>query len=204
MATLINDPILEDRLLEERRASGGDRYDEVWDGVYVMSPLADDEHQDLAAGLTFAFYATVSVAGLGRVRPGVNVTDREDDWRKNYRCPDVVVFLNDTSAQNRGSHWLGGPDFAVEIASPGDRSRDKLAFYARVGTRELLLIDRDPWVVELYRLQEGVLTLAGTSRLETSEPLASTVLPLSFRLVPWEGRPRVEVVHQGDRQRWMV
>ena len=24
---------------------------------------------------------------------GTNVSDREDDWRKNFRCPDVAVFL---------------------------------------------------------------------------------------------------------------
>ncbi len=28
------------RLIRQRRDSGSDRWDEVWDGVYVMPPLA--------------------------------------------------------------------------------------------------------------------------------------------------------------------
>ena len=31
-------------LIERRRETGRDRYDEVWDGVYVMAPLATNEH----------------------------------------------------------------------------------------------------------------------------------------------------------------
>ena len=89
---------------------------------------------------------------LGKVMAGVNVSDREHGWKKNYRCPDVVVFLNHTKAVDCDTFWFGGPDFAVEIASPGDRSREKLEFYAKVGTRELLLVDRKPWSLELYRL----------------------------------------------------
>ena len=33
MPLLIDDPKLEARLLKRRRLMGGDRYDEVWDGV---------------------------------------------------------------------------------------------------------------------------------------------------------------------------
>ena len=47
MATLVIDPGLERALLERRRASRGDRWDEVWDGVYVMAPLPNMEHQEL-------------------------------------------------------------------------------------------------------------------------------------------------------------
>ena len=45
MAMLSVNPVDLAHLIRERRECGGDRYDEVWDGVYVMSPLADNEHQ---------------------------------------------------------------------------------------------------------------------------------------------------------------
>ena len=45
MTALINDPKLEEKLIAKRQAAGADKFDEVWDGVYVMSPLANDEHQ---------------------------------------------------------------------------------------------------------------------------------------------------------------
>ncbi|CAN5905918.1 hypothetical protein BH23PLA1_BH23PLA1_22960 [soil metagenome] len=205
MATMILDPELAERLKRERQESGGDRYDEVWEGVYVMSLLANDEHQEVVGGLASVFQIVIAWPGLGESRPGVNVSDRSEDWTHNYRCPDIAVFLKNTTARNLDTHWLGGPDFAVEITSRGDRSRDKIPFYAAVDTRELLIVDRFPWKLELYRLEEGALGLVATSTPEESEPLLSAVLPLSFRLQSAEGRrPRIEVAHQDGEQRWTV
>src|SRR5438094_7815128 len=119
MAALVLNQLLARRLLEERRASGADRFDEVWEGTYVMAPLADDEHQEIQAGLVAVFQLMLEWGAKGLVRAGVNVSDREEDWQFNYRCPDVVAFLRESTARNCGTHWLGGPDFAVEILSPG-------------------------------------------------------------------------------------
>ena len=38
-------------LIKDRRARGIDRFDEVWDGIYIMSPIADNEHQFVAGNL---------------------------------------------------------------------------------------------------------------------------------------------------------
>lgn len=143
MAMLVLDHLFEEQVRADRKERGIDKHDEVWDGVYVMSPLANNEHQEIVFGLNTVLQIVAARTGLGKVCPGVNVSDRED-WTHNYRCPDVVVFLQGTSAINRGTFWLGGPDFAVEILSEGDRARAKLPFYAKVGVRELLFVDRDP------------------------------------------------------------
>ncbi|MBX6313173.1 MAG: Uma2 family endonuclease [Isosphaeraceae bacterium] len=173
MAMVICDHDLAEHLREERKRTGADRYDEVWDGVYVVMPLPNDEHQEIVGGLVSILHVVVGWPGLGDVRPGVNVSDRDDDWTQNYRCSDVVVFLQGTAAITRGAYWLGGPDFTIEVLSKDDRTREKLPFYARVGVRELLLIDRDPWALELYRLQEEQLRPAGRSTPESPELLAS-------------------------------
>lgn len=204
MVVHVNDPLLEQHLKAERQLTGADRFDEVWEGIYMMAPLADDEHQELQARLTAVFQTVVGWSGLGLVRAGVNVSDRDDDWRFNYRCPDVVVFLPNTTAQNKGSHWLGGPDFAVEIVSRYDRSRDKLSFYADVSVRELLLVDRSPWALELYRLDNGRLVLDATSTLANPQVLRSQLMPLSFKLIPSSPRPVIEVLHSDGKQRWLV
>ena len=138
------------------------------------------------------------------MQAGANVSDREKDWTTNYRCPDVVVVLPGGAARDCRTHWFGGPDFCVEIASHGDRSRDKLDFYAAIGVRELLLVDRDPWGLELYRLADGRLDLVGRSNLSAAAVLASAVVPTSFRLVPGTARPRIEVTHHDGVQRWLV
>jgi Uma2 family endonuclease len=204
MDLMVLDPDVRKRLIAQRRACGGDRFDEVWEGVYMMAPLANDEHQDLQTGLVVALHWVVQRPGLGLVRAGVNVSDREKGWKSNYRCPDVVVFLTGTSARNCDTHWLGGPDLAVEIVSPRDRSREKVDFYTRVGVRELLVIDRKPWALELYRLGPTGLTSVGTSDPAKPASLASSVVPLSFRLAPGAPRPRVELHHRDGLQKWDV
>lgn len=202
MAVYITDTDLEERLKAEREASGADRFDEAWEGVYFMPPLANNEHQDLATRLAIAIHPALDQNA--KVYVGVNVSDREEDWKYNYRCPDVAVYLQGSPAKDCGTHWCGGPDFACEIVSPRDRSREKLAFYAAVGVRELLLIDRDPWQLELHELRAGELTLTGRSTLEQPTLLASRILPLRFRLVPGRARPHIEVTRGDGTSKWMI
>ncbi len=203
MPMLVLDPCVQDRLRAERAETGADRWDEVWDGVYVMSPLPNNEHQVVVSKFTGIFEIVIGFPGLGEVSPGVNVSDR-DDWTHNYRCPDVTVYLYGSAAVDRGTYWLGGPDFAVEVVSPDDRVRDKIPFYEGVSVRELLVVDRDPWALELFRLREGRLVSVGVSTPEHPDLLVSTVLPLVFRLVAGEGRPRIDVMHADGRQRWTI
>ncbi|MBX6315906.1 MAG: Uma2 family endonuclease [Isosphaeraceae bacterium] len=52
------------------------------------------------------------------------------------------------------THWCGGrPDFVVEVLSRGDRAHEMLGLCATFGVRALLLIDRDPWALELHSLR---------------------------------------------------
>lgn len=45
MNGLVADPQISEKLIAERKALGLDRFDEVWEGVYVMPPMANNEHQ---------------------------------------------------------------------------------------------------------------------------------------------------------------
>lgn len=204
MTALVIDPRLEAQLIAERQASGADKFDEVWEGVYVMSPLANDEHQYLVKELTAVLTLVVDWQKLGQTRPGTNISDRKDDWTKNYRCPDVAVFLNDTTAENCGAFWLGGPDFAIEIVSPGDRVLEKLPFYASVQTRELLIIDRDPWTLTLYRHAKDEMVEQTKSTLSNGNVLTSQVVPLSFQLCQPNGVSAIRIQHQDQKQAWLV
>jgi len=204
MPVLVFDPTVEQRLKEERQASGADRYDEVWEGVYMMAPLADNEHQELQLQLGGVFALAVVWSGIGRAQTGANVSDREDGWEHNYRIPDVVAVLPGSRARDRGTHWCGGPDFCVEILSPGDRSRQKLDFYAQIGVRELLLVGRGPWELELYRLKDARLERVGVPEPVGGGRVISEIVPLSFRLTPGSPRPRIEISHHDGNQRWLV
>ena len=204
MTMVILDRAAAGELIRQRRAAGNDRWDEVWDGVYLVLPNPNIEHQDIATGLSAVFRIAIDWAGLGKVYQGVNVSDRSDDWTQNYRCPDVAVYLKENRSEPRGAYWMGGPDFAVEIVSPDDRSREKFKFYAKVGVRELLLIDREPWAIELYQRRELDWMLAAASSPGRSEVVLSEVLPLTFQLVQGTTRPLLEIRHADGVQRWSV
>ena len=203
MATLILDRELAEQIRVKRAESGGDRWDEVWEGTYVMAPLPNNEHQAFVNKLATILQLVVNWE-RDSVFPGANVSDQPDDWTFNYRCPDVAVYLHGNPAKDRGTHWLGGPDLAIEILSPDDRSYDKIPFYESVGTRELLLIDRHPWQIELLRLDGDQLVSAGVSRPEDQHAIRSMVLPITFQLLPASGRPQLVVSVVGDDRRWII
>ena len=202
MSVLIHDPDLAADVLKAREESDGDRYTEVWDGVVVMPAVPNNEHQHLVMRLGSAFSAVVDWDAGDGVLPGANVSDRDVGWKQNYRCPDVVVALAGGRARDCGTHWCGGPDLVVEIESPGQDARDKLDFYAAVGCREVLLIDRDPWALELYRLVGDAYSLVGRVEGKGGGDVKSDVLPLTFAFTPGKLRPAIAITHATTGQTW--
>jgi Uma2 family endonuclease len=151
------------------------------------------------------FGEVVTRPGLGIVYPGANVSDRGSDWKSNYRVPDLVVVLAGSRAISHNTHLQGGPDFLVEIESPGDDSEEKVPFYGQLGVRELLLIHRDKRTLRLLRLAGQELVLVPASVLEGKRWLVSTVLPLAFRRTSQGGKPVTEVRRtDGQPGVWIV
>src|SRR5262249_52153189 len=190
---LVKDIDPADELIRERRRKGADRYDEVWDRVYVMPSMPSLAHQELVHDLGTVFNEVVKRPGLGKVYPGVNVSDRGADWKENYRVPDLVIVLKNSRAISHSTHIQGGPDFLVEIESPGDDSEEKVPFYGQLGVRELLLIHRDKRTLRLLRLEGHELVLVPASTLEGKRWLVSAVFPLAFRRRIQGGKPVTEV-----------
>lgn len=200
----ITDHYLIRSIIAKRQRDGHDRRDEVWDGVYFIPPITDNEHQEISSHLSFAFHQVVDWRKIGISYTTINVSDRNEDWLENFREPDLSVYLDGNPARDRDTHYQGGGDLIVEILTRGDRARKKLGFYAAVGVRECLVIDRRPWALELYRAREGKLELVGTATPEGAEILTSEVLPLMFRLVPGEERPRIEVARRDGAEHWTI
>lgn len=206
MTMLIQEPSISRQIIRQRRELGIDGRDEIWDGVYVVTPLANLEHQDLVGALLAILFQVVCVPKRGRVQPGANVSDRKENWKENFRIPDLVVALNESNACDCGTHWFGGPDFLVEVISPEESyQEEKRAFYERIGVRELLTVNRDTRHLALYRSTENALALTGQSDSSNSSELDSMVLPLSFRWTGTEQAPRTKVDQtDGDRNSWLI
>src|SRR5262245_47530787 len=145
-------PITEEEL-EQRRRLGLDRRDEMWDGVLHMSPAPAVEHQRILDELIMFLGPLLKRRGRGVLRSGVNVFDDRSP-AANYPIPDLAYLSSgrDVLLAPDGIRG-GGPDAVIEIHSPGDETYEKFPFFAKLGVREVLVIDRDTKVPEVHQLE---------------------------------------------------
>jgi len=205
MAVMVLNKELADEILEGRNGfDRPNRREEVWDEVTYIMPEANVEHDDIAGFFYRAFWAVFGIDERNRIQFRVNLSDRIIGWKSNYRVPDTMVFLAGNPAKLCGTHYCGGPDLALEVLSPDDKSREKLDFYALIGTREVIILDRDPWQLELYQLDQGEMKLAGTIEPGDGKKLSSRVGPIEYQLISSQPRPKVKIVHTKTGQEWVV
>jgi len=146
MRTLVFDPPPPqlEALLDQRRRTGTDRHDEVWEGVYHMIPVAGIVHSLVAAQLAVLLDAPARASGL------VVGTEFNLGVKDNYRVPDLGVHRNPQPAV-----WVPTAAIAVEILSPDDDTWKKLPFYAQHEVDELLIVDPADRSVTWLALREG-------------------------------------------------
>jgi Uma2 family endonuclease len=203
MTMLIKDPQFEESLIHERQVLGIDQHDEVWDGVYVMPPLASNDHQRVVGWFFYVLQASITIPGLGEALPGTNLAASADDWTHDFRVPDVAVFMLGSKAENHKAFWTGAADFLIEVTSPQEDAEEKIPFYSRVGVRELLVVDQEDNSLDLYRHDTRELVKVGSSMLPESVKLSSEVVPLDFRMVLHKEQILIEVSHQQSGQTWV-
>ena len=141
MPTLVFDPppAAFEQLLERRHQLDQDRRDEVWEGVLHMIPPPSHQHERIASMLHRLLGPAADAAGLemtGTV--GVGVKD-------DYRVPDLALHRPGAPPQ-----WHPTAALVVEIVSPGDKTWEKLGFYAAHDVDELLIVDPHKQTVEWF------------------------------------------------------
>jgi Uma2 family endonuclease len=141
-------------ILEWRRRTGADQWDEMWEGVLHMTPSADREHQDIEGALEAWLRQYWAGPNGCRVYHQINVSE-PGTWPNNFRIPDLVLLTPARFNIDHNKYFDGGPDAVVEIHSPGDESYEKLDFYAKIGVREVWIINRDSKIPEIFELISG-------------------------------------------------
>lgn len=195
---LILDQDLIREIIQERHEQGIDGFDEVWEGVYIVPPLATNAHQQLATGLASIAFNVITLEGRGKVYGGANISDRRFGWKRKFRAPDVVVALTGGRAIDCDTHWMGGPDFLVEVLTPGDQTEEKIPFYGQIGVRELLIVHRDTRELRLYRHNGNELVQVKPSDFQGGKWLVSKIVPLAFRRKVLRSGPLTEVQRTYD------
>ncbi|HWL43176.1 MAG TPA: Uma2 family endonuclease [Ilumatobacter sp.] len=127
-------------IIESRRRTGADRFDEVWEGVYHMNSAPRNYHQLTVIELSRALYAPAKRAGLV-VLDGVNIGVPDD-----FRIPDLVLLADVADVV-----WNPTAPIVVEVLSPGDDTPKKLPFYVTRGVSEALVVDPDARTVQWLR-----------------------------------------------------
>ena len=114
-----------------------------------MAPSPSFGHQQRNGALYRFFEPLLRPRGLGVVfelnlmRPDVELED--------FRIPDQTFYRLDRPDLVR-EQGLVGAEAVVEIRSPDDETYEKLDFYAELGVREVIVLDRDSSRVEIFRL----------------------------------------------------
>ena len=139
-------------ILEWRRRTGADQFDEMWDGVLHIPPLATRRHRDLESCLEAWLRWHWAPLHDAKVYHQINITSISG-WPNNYRIPDLVLLSPERFAIDRDEYFEGAPDVVVEIHSPGDETYDKFSFYAELGVPEIWVIHRDSCTPEVHRLK---------------------------------------------------
>jgi len=130
-----------DALIEERRRTGIDRFDEVWEGVYVVNPPPSFRHSTVAGLILDLLRPHADAQGLV-VRREVGIGGPDD-----HRIPDVVV--GDTGDLDDAGHYLLTAAVVVEVLSPNERI-EKRPFYLARRVNEVVLVDPAADTVEWF------------------------------------------------------
>lgn len=145
-------------LLDRRRRLGQDRYDEVWEGTYVMAPAPRQSHAAVQTQLVRLLAEPAQAAGLTDTGP-FNLGDPDD-----FRVPDLGYHRSMTSAT-----FVPTAPIVVEVLSPDDETYAKFGFYAAHGVEEILVADPTARTVCWWR----------SSGCEYTEAVGSEVLGIS-------------------------
>lgn len=167
-------------LLEQRRRTGMHRFDERWEGVWHLVPTASAAHGILGAALYEVLAPVARRLGLQPFFDGTGLYRTIDDYRvsdQQYVRPEVVT--------DRGTG--PGADLVVELRSPDDETYAKLDWYAGMSVREVLVVDVETRVPQLFVTVDGrpLAVLPGEDGAVRSQ-----VLGVTFTVV---GGPRLRV-----------
>lgn len=120
-----------------------------------MAPAPNRFHQDVWRNLQGALdrYLEADPIGVLYNAPfDVYLTDTD------VFQPDLLMVFNVNRSILTDAGAEGPPDFVVEILSPKSRKLDlinKKPVYARLGVKELWMIDPEPGAVAIYRFEQN-------------------------------------------------
>lgn len=155
------------------------KHAELVDGEVILVNPPTWRHQHVVGSLQASIWVWIR-AGSGRgsvtMDPPVQI-----GARRGY-LPDIAWFREENARPAAGEQYVSAPpDLAVEVLSPSTRAFDivrKRTDYARVGVRELWLVDPDGPTALIMRLPDEPREPAEFVLVEELEPHGVLRTPL--------------------------
>jgi Uma2 family endonuclease len=152
----------------------GPRY-QLIEGDLYMAPAPNRFHQDISRNIQGALdrYLEANPIGILYDAPFDVYLTETDVFQ-----PDLIVVLNASRSILTDAGAEGAPEFVVEILSPKTRKLDlvnKKRVYARLGVKELWIIDPEPGIIEIYRFEQS--EAEPIAKLYPSDTLTTPLLP---------------------------
>jgi Uma2 family endonuclease len=150
----------------------GPRY-QLIEGDLYMAPAPNRFHQDISRNLevVLANYLSAHPIGVLYDAPFDVYLSDVDVFQ-----PDLLIVLNENRGILTDAGAEGAPDLIIEVLSARTRQLDlvhKKRTYARMGIRELWIVDPDQKDVIVYRFDQDPIDPVGklSGRVEVSSPL---------------------------------
>ena len=152
----------------------GPRY-QLIEGDLHMAPAPNRFHQDISRNLevVLANYLSGNPIGVLYDAPFDVYLSEIDVFQ-----PDLLIVLNENRGILTDAGAEGAPDFVIEVLSAKTRQLDlvhKKRVYARMGIKELWIIDPDPKDVAVYRFDQDVTN--PLAKLSGQDEVSSPLLP---------------------------
>jgi Uma2 family endonuclease len=150
----------------------GPRY-QLIEGDLYLAPAPNRFHQDISRNLevVLANYLSAHPIGVLYDAPFDVYLSDVDVFQ-----PDLLIVLNENRGILTDAGAEGAPDLVIEVLSAKTRQLDlvdKKRTYARMGIRELWIVDPDQKDVTVYRFDQDPIDPVGkfSGQVEVSSPL---------------------------------
>jgi hypothetical protein len=166
-------------------------------------PDPDDQRLRIQLFFVEVFQTCFEFKELGKVTPAPTLGGRLLELGSSVPRPILAYHSATNTTPDRGPAPHDAPDFLLELDMKTEELGKTLALYASIGTKEVLLIERDPWKFERYDIKRGRLRMTGVAYPGHTYALGSEVLPLTFALLRGRPRPKIRVTNVETGQQWV-